>query len=309
MKKIFLILITLVPFLGKAQVTLIPDNDFEKALIYWEIDSDGIVNGQILTVDAHSTTNLNLVNVPLLFPIRDLTGIEDFINLEEFIAIETQIPDGIDLSMLTKLKTLYFTSNNQTTMDFSTLVDLEYLTIGNAALDVGLFNLMKVLDLSNNTELKYVDAYNLVSLELINMRNNAADSVTFVLGNENNVPYNVCIEVDDHIGATNGTPPYDNWEVYGNHYFSDKCTLSTENFIQNNFKIYPNPAQEYVSVEYDENIGVQLRGIQILDSSGKWVRSVKDNFHQINVYDLSSGVYLFVIQTDKGNKTEKVVVK
>lgn len=62
-------------------------------------------------------------------------------------------------------------------------------------------------------------------------------------------------------------------------------------------------------MEYDENAGVQLRGVQILDSSGKWVRYVKENFHQINISDLSSGVYLFVIQTEKGNKTEKVVVK
>src|SRR5690554_2440097 len=142
------------------------------------------------------------------------------------------------------------------------------------------------------------------------MRNNAAKVVAIKLGDNYSGNGNrVCIEVDNYIAATNGVAPYDTWVVDGNHFFSDNCVLSTENFIQNNFKIYPNPAQEYVSVEYDENIGVQLRGIQILDSSGKWVRSVKENFHQINVYDLSSGVYLFVIQTDKGNKTEKVVVK
>ena len=44
MKKIFLILITLVPFLGKAQVTLIPDQDFEQRLVDLNIDSDGVVN-------------------------------------------------------------------------------------------------------------------------------------------------------------------------------------------------------------------------------------------------------------------------
>ncbi len=311
MKKIFLILITLVSFLTKAQVTLIPDNKLEQIFIDIGVDSDGIVNGQILTSDAHNTISLNVSSGSTVasFHIQDLTGIEDFINLEEFFAVETSIADGIDLSMLTKLKIFYFTSNNQTTMDFSTLVDLEELTIGNAALDVGLFNMMRSLDLSNNTKLKYVDAYNLVTLELINMRNNVADSVLIWMGNENNVPYNVCIEVDDHIAATNGNAPYDTWEIYGNHFFSDKCTLSTENFIQNNFKIYPNPAANYVSVEYDQNTGVQLRSVQILDSSGKWVRSVNENFHQINVSDLSEGIYLFVIQTDKGNKTKKVVVE
>lgn len=59
MTKLILILLTLVPSLTKAQVTFIPDPVFEQYLIGMNIDSDGLVNGQILTSDAQMPTQLN----------------------------------------------------------------------------------------------------------------------------------------------------------------------------------------------------------------------------------------------------------
>lgn len=56
MKKLILTLLSLVPFITKAQVTLIPDPVFEQLLINLNIDSDGIVNGQLLTSDAQNIT-------------------------------------------------------------------------------------------------------------------------------------------------------------------------------------------------------------------------------------------------------------
>ena len=307
MKKMFLILITLVPFLGKAQVTLIPDQDFEQRLVDLNIDSDGVVNGQILTSDALAVTDLNLLGAS----ISDLTGLEDFLNLETF-ELSYNLLNTVSFPNLPNLKKLYFDTAIVTTLDVTALSALEELEIDDTATDMPIYCQIRELDFSNSTNFKSGHIFRLPYLELINMRNNTADTVSFVI----NWGGNICIEVDDPIDATNGLPPYDTWSItldgivdYPNYYFSDKCTLSTETFIQNNFKIYPNPAQEYVSVEYDENIGVQLRSVQILDSSGRWVRSVKENFHQITISDLSSGVYLFVIQTDKGNKSEKVVVK
>lgn len=85
--------------------------------------------------------------------------------------------------------------------------------------------------------------------------------------------------------------------------------LSIDNFVIENFKMYPNPATDYVIVEQKETSAVTLQAVQILDSSGKWIRSVKENFNQIDISNLSQGVYLFVIQTNKGNKTEKIIVQ
>ena len=296
MGKLIFKLLTFVPFLSTAQVTLIPDSDFEKALIYWSFDTDGIVNGQILTSDAHNVINLDLNGVPLGHGgyIMDLSGIEGFINLEHFRAYYNNL-SSVNLSTLTKLKTLFFTSNNLTTIDLSANKDLEKLVIGNGALDFGPFNRIKALDLSNNNKLKEIDAFNMTTLGHINLRNNSADTVYILLGNETNYPYKVCIEVDNHIAATNGTAPYDTWMVDGNYYFSDNCVLSVEKFVKDNFKIYPNPATQYVFIEQKETNGVTLQSVQILDSSGKWIKSIKDNFNQIDVSSLSKGIYLFVI--------------
>src|SRR5690554_423622 len=320
MKKIFLILITLVPFLGKAQVTLIPDQNFEYVLVNLGIDSDGLVNGQMLTNDA-----LSIVDLRLGFNnIYDLTGLEAFVNLEKLTTYENPLGGSsftmtgvVDVSMMPNLKELDVRSCNIGEIDLSKNPLLEIVRIG-SEFDEGIFilNDIKKLDLSNNPNVRFVEATRLYSFNFLNMRNNIANVVVIKLGGaeNNNSFYDACIEVDDHIAATYNAAPYDTWTVVSekkNYFFSDDCkkALSNELFIQNNFKVYPNPAVDYVTIEYDENAGVQLRGVQILDSSGKWVRSVNENFHQINVSSLSEGVYLFVIQTDKGNKTEKVVVK
>ena len=60
-----------------AQYTAIPDSNFEQALINFGVDSEGTLDGQILTADAESETSLTVVNQN----ITDLTGIDAFINL------------------------------------------------------------------------------------------------------------------------------------------------------------------------------------------------------------------------------------
>ena len=310
MKKLILILLTFVPFITKAQVTLIPDSTFEQLLINLNIDSDGILNGQMLTSDAQNIIQLNLYTGAGSFRILNMTGIEAFTNLELLLGSFHEF-NNINLSTLTKLDTLILPSNSLKTINLSNNVSLEYLHIGNYELEFAQYNLIRQLDLSSNVELRYLSLYNLFTLNRINLKNNKSSQLKIILGNENETfyPYNVCIEVDDPVAATNGTAPYDTWTVLGNHYYDQNCALSIEKFVNDNFKIYPNPATEYVSIEQKETKDVTLQSVQILDSSGKWIKSVKDNFNQIDVSNLSKGMYLFVIQTDKGNKTEKIIVK
>ncbi|SEI00636.1 hypothetical protein SAMN02927937_02688, partial [Paenimyroides aquimaris] len=49
---LYLFLFSGISFITRAQVTLIPDATFEQLLVNMNIDSDGIINGQILTSDA-----------------------------------------------------------------------------------------------------------------------------------------------------------------------------------------------------------------------------------------------------------------
>src|SRR6218665_4029649 len=102
MRKLILTILTLVPFITKAQVTSIPDATFEQLLINLNIDSDGTINGQILTSDAQNITQLNLYTGAGSFRIQNMTGIEAFTNLE---TIEGDFHEfnTINLTNLTKI--------------------------------------------------------------------------------------------------------------------------------------------------------------------------------------------------------------
>ena len=59
-----------------AQNTLIPDKNFEQSLIELGIDTDGIINGQVLTSDVSGITKLDL----WWKHISDFPGLEDFVS-------------------------------------------------------------------------------------------------------------------------------------------------------------------------------------------------------------------------------------
>src|SRR5690606_36186567 len=310
MKKFLVSILCFITFFTRAQVVQIPDSGFERNLITAGFDRDGVVNGQISKADALQVTNMDFIQSGNFWRfIKNINGIGEFDNLETIsmgLNDEQQFtPLNIIISKLSKLNKLNFDSNSLITLDITALEALEELIIDNAVLDVLQMNSFQKLDFSNSPNFNNLNLKECPYLENIVLKNNIANSVHLSFSTV--LP--VCLEVDDPIAANNGSAPYDNWVVIGNHYFSDKCTLSIEKIVNNNFKIYPNPATEYVAIEQKETNGVTLQSIQILNSSGKWIRSVKENFNQIDISDLSKGIYLFVIQTDKGNKTEKIVVK
>ena len=294
------------------QIINIPDINFETILVYQGIDSDGIVNGQILTEDALNVTSLNLNdNTPIItFPILSLQGLQEFTNLQNLVIIESQIEDGsLPFNNFSQLTTLTFLSNNYSTIDLSANTLLEKLDIGNASLDVGAANTMQHLDLSNNTHLNKINAWNLGYLQSINMRNNIAGQVTVYLGNETNYPYNVCIEVEDAAAATHNLSPYDNWTVYGNHFFHENCVLSTEKWVNENYSIYPNPTSDFLYIKENSTIENNINSVQILDTNGRLIKNFKDHFYKLDIQELPKGNYLLIINTQKGNKVEKFIKK
>ncbi len=84
--------------------------------------------------------------------------------------------------------------------------------------------------------------------------------------------------------------------------------LSIENLISSEFSVYPNPATNVINITNADNILVN--GVAIVDINGRTVKSLKfDNVTeaQINVADLSAGVYLMNISSDNGTTTKKIV--
>ena len=150
----------------------IPDSSFEAILIKTGVDSDGIINQQMLSSDAEGIATLDLSNLDY-GAITDLTGIEGFTSLRKLIATQHDIAQ-IDLSDNLNLDTLNLAGNKLLSIDISNnskLVLLD-LTANEMNSVVGLSELgeLKDLDLSWN----YFETFSISSesLEVLHMSNN-----------------------------------------------------------------------------------------------------------------------------------------
>ena len=92
-------------------------------------------------------------------------------------------------------------------------------------------------------------------------------------------------------------------------------TLSNDDFAANkqSFDIYPNPAQDQITLEFS-GISIPANKINIYDLSGKVVRSYDFDKQQssklnLNVSDISSGIYLVKTESPKGSDVEKLIIK
>ena len=175
----------------QAQYTAIPDTNFEQALIDQGIDSEGILDNQILTFDVESVEDLVLDSLG----IEDFTGIEAFTALE-FLSCSSSSMETLDLSANINLETLYCSHNwnlsfinldncnklkvldaiytGLSSLDLQDAIALEYLYmsgwgVGSAHLDIDLSHnpallevsihdfFLESIDLSNNYLLEYLD--------------------------------------------------------------------------------------------------------------------------------------------------------
>ena len=126
------------------QNTIIPDANFEQALIDLGIDSDGVINGLALTEDLSNVAELNVFSSE----ISDLTGIEDFTSLTNLNCSGNNLT-SIDLSNNDQLVQLDCSSNLLTILDVSASTALVQLNARD--------NLLTTLDVSANTDLERLD--------------------------------------------------------------------------------------------------------------------------------------------------------
>lgn len=84
-------------------------------------------------------------------------------------------------------------------------------------------------------------------------------------------------------------------------------TLSNSNFeIANNIKMYPNPTNNFVTVELSNLTNAKL---QVLDITGKILRNqvLNTSSNTVDVQQLPSGMYLFKVSSNEGTATSKIV--
>ncbi len=142
MKKLLIIFFILCFNLSYAQYTTIPDTNFEQALIDLNIDSEGIVDSQILTTDAIGIESLDVSNRNII----TLEGIAAFSNLIYLNCSGNRI-NSLDLNANKNLVNLLCHVNAMEILQINECVQLEYLNCA--------YNSLSELDLHNLTQLTH----------------------------------------------------------------------------------------------------------------------------------------------------------
>jgi len=264
-----------------AQTTAIPDPYFEQALIDLGIDSDGVINGQVLTSDVENVVILDLAHIGVL----DITGIEDFAALEILDVSNTAL-SHLDVSSNIQLRELY-ASNTGT----------EILMISS-------------LDLSNNVNLEILHCENLFFLENLNLKNgnNSILNVIAICEEEGEpcqLPLN-CITVDNEEAANNDEEPYASWVIDANYVYSEDCSLGiNDNNSLASLNLYPNPTKN--SFQIEKNTTINLKSITIYNALGAILAKQEHPINTVDISSLNNGILFVKLETNKGTITKKIV--
>ena len=85
----------------------------------------------------------------------------------------------------------------------------------------------------------------------------------------------------------------------------DISNLSSNEFVSQNFNIYPNPTSDVLNISLENNL--VLQEATIYNNLGQVVKTATENV--IDVSQLAKGLYFVEVTTDQGKATKKVVVK
>ncbi len=328
MKTLLYILLLSISTTAFAQITQIPDPNFEQALIDLGIDSDGIVNGQVLTSDIENVTNLNVNNKG----IHDLTGIEGFAALETLDVSFNQVESlsftqnlalrevifnhslwlsEIDLTNNVNLELLRSSFSSLSELDLTNNTKLLELVLGEPAPSAN--HGIEYLDLTQNTMLQKLQLINLEFLQTADLRsgNNTILTDVFVEctvdGGGFCEPF-PCFMVDDVVAAQNNQFPYSEWEALVT--YSEDCTAGLNDNKAATYSIHPNPAKSELFITA-QNTTENLK-IKIFNIEGKLLSNQTlevANQTSIDVSNLKNGIYFLNIEDENGNTTIKKFIK
>lgn len=248
--------------------TLIPDPNFEQTLIDQGIDSEGLLDGQVLTFDISGIVNLDVSNEN----IADLSGIQDF----------------------TALSTLNCSMNQLTDLDFTDNNNLTTLLCNN--------NQLLSLNVTANSNLQslscqqnQLNSLNLRDLFMLTDFNGTANPLT-------------CIAVNGRIRAVLNIGIYANWLVDDTTVYRLDCEtpmlIAAKSpaitalpvkavSVLPTVQLYPNPVEDRLQIVLPE--GERLTRVVIYDLHGEQVLTTQSGV--IDIEGLKKGLYIVAIQT------------
>ncbi|MEC4004675.1 choice-of-anchor J domain-containing protein [Flavobacterium sp. SUN052] len=111
--------------------------------------------------------------------------------------------------------------------------------------------------------------------------------------------------------VTDGGPSGNNSDYIGIDSFSvNRPLASTQSFFASNFSIQPNPVNDVFNITAKN--GISLEKVQVMDINGRIVNETSisgSETAQINISDLTAGVYFVKVQSDLGVGTSKIIKK
>lgn len=85
----------------------------------------------------------------------------------------------------------------------------------------------------------------------------------------------------------------------------DISNLSSNDFVLENFNIYPNPTSDVLNINLENNL--TLEKVTIYNNAGQVVKEVKEA--TVDVSTLSEGIYFVEVTTNQGKAVKKIIVK
>ncbi|WP_418513392.1 leucine-rich repeat domain-containing protein [Corallibacter sp.] len=256
-RNILTVISCMVGFYASAQITNIPDANFEQALI--DLGYDTVLDGQVLTANINTVTSLDVESKNL----TNLTGIEDFTALE-FLSVTNNLLTNLNLSQNTNLTELRCVSNELTSINISQNTALERLWVtGNdlTALDVSqntnlidlrcannpftsldvsnnpnleylviYWSSLEVLDVSQNINLTHLDCKGSDYLTTLNVKNSTNNLITFF--DATNSPNLLCIQVDNAAYSTINWTNIDTTTSFSSYCLAYYSYIPDDNFEQ-----------------------------------------------------------------------------
>ncbi|WP_405567799.1 endonuclease [Polaribacter sp. Asnod6-C07] len=96
----------------------------------------------------------------------------------------------------------------------------------------------------------------------------------------------------------------DNAEDFGSH---SAIVLSTDQFNLDGIKFYPNPANDYIRIQNNSN--KVIKNLSITNVLGKKVVSEQNPSEEINIQQISKGIYILQFQVDGKIYSTKIIKK
>lgn len=186
----------------RGQTTAIPDTAFEKKLIALAIDTDGLVNGQILTSDAAARTTLYVNNSN----IHSLEGIEAFTSLST-LNCENNNLTALDLTQNSNLSELHCANNNLIELDLTQNLNLVNLYANN--------NNLQILKIASS----YIGIFHCRNNKLSHLDMSSAGNSIYSFETLGNLAWlRICL-------ADINTPNLQNWLYDSGTLFTDECYI------------------------------------------------------------------------------------